>query len=87
MTEKLQLHVNTFGPRVPSEFRRQLFPVTRGKNVSETPGSPWENGYVDSFNGKLRDELLNGEIFETLWEAQVMVEQWRVEHNTIRPHS
>ena len=46
-----------------------------------------ENGYVESFNGKLRDELLNGEIFETLLEAKVLVERWRVEYNTFRPHS
>jgi transposase InsO family protein len=51
------------------------------------PGSPWENGYVESFNGKLRDELLNREVFETLWEAKVLIERWRVEYNTIRPHS
>ena len=47
----------------------------------------WENGYNESFNGKLRDELLNGEIFFTLREAQVLVEQWRQHYNTIRPHS
>ncbi len=52
-----------------------------------TPGSPWENGYCESFNGKLRDELLNGEIFYTLREAHVLIEQWRVHYNTIRPHS
>jgi len=51
------------------------------------PGSPWENGYNESFNGKLRDELLNGEIFNTLQEAQVIIEQWRQEYNTFRPHS
>jgi transposase InsO family protein len=51
------------------------------------PGSPWENGYVESFNGKLRDELLNREIFMTLWEAKVLVENWRKEYNQIRPHS
>lgn len=51
------------------------------------PGSPWENGYNESFNGKLRDELLNGEIFYTLKEAQVMIERWRHHYNTIRPHS
>jgi len=47
----------------------------------------WENGYCESFNGKLRDELLNGELFYTLREAQVLIEQWRVYYNTIRPHS
>jgi putative transposase len=51
------------------------------------PGSPWENGYVESFNGKLRDELLNREIFTTLFEAKVLIENWRREYNTIRPHS
>ena len=51
------------------------------------PGSPWENGYIESFNGKLRDELLNLEIFDTLLEAKVLIERWRREYNQIRPHS
>ena len=51
------------------------------------PASPWENGYVESFNGKLRDELLNGEIFYTLKEAKVLIERWRQEYNRLRPHS
>ena len=51
------------------------------------PGSPWENGYVESFIGKLRDELLDGEIFDTLLEAQVVIENWRREYNQFRPHS
>ncbi len=51
------------------------------------PGSPWKNGYVESFNGKLRDELLNGEIFTTLQEAKVLTEVWRREYNQVRPHS
>ncbi len=51
------------------------------------PGSPWENGYIESFNGKMRDELLNGEIFDTMQEARILIEQWRKEYNTIRPHS
>ena len=51
------------------------------------PGSPWENGYIESFNGKLRDELLNREIFMTLTEAKVLIEQWRQEYNQVRPHS
>jgi putative transposase len=51
------------------------------------PGSPWENGYIESFNGKLRDEFLNGEIFYTLLEAQVLIERWRRYYNTKRPHS
>ncbi len=51
------------------------------------PGSPWENGYIESFNAKLRDELLNGEIFETLLKAKVLTEEWRKEYNAVRPHS
>ena len=51
------------------------------------PGSPWENGYIESFNGKMRDELLNGELFDTMFEARIIIEQWRHEYNTIRPHS
>ena len=51
------------------------------------PGSPWENGYCESFNGKLRDELLNGEIFYTLKEAKIVIEGWRRHYNTVRPHS
>jgi len=50
-------------------------------------GSPWENGYIESFNGKLRDELLNREVFTTLEEARVLIEQWRRDYNQIRPHS
>lgn len=51
------------------------------------PGSPWENGYVESLNGKLRDEVLRGEIFYTLQEAKILVERWRRHYNTVRPHS
>ena len=51
------------------------------------PGSPWENGYNESFNGRLRDECLNGEMFYTLKEAQVIIEDWRNHYNHIRPHS
>jgi len=51
------------------------------------PGSPWENGYNESFNGKLRDELLNTEIFYSLKEAQILIEQWRIHYNEVRPHS
>ena len=51
------------------------------------PGSPWDNGYIESFNARLRDELLNGEIFDTLLEAKVLIERWRVHYNQVRPHS
>jgi transposase InsO family protein len=51
------------------------------------PGSPWENGFIESFNARMRDELLNGEIFFTLLEAKVIIEMWVKHYNTIRPHS
>jgi putative transposase len=57
------------------------------KTLFIEPGSPWENGYIESFNGKLRDELLNREIFTTLTEARVLIEEWRQEYNQVRPHS
>ena len=57
------------------------------KTLYIEPGSPWENGYIESFNGKLRDELLNGEIFDTVTEARVIIERWRNHYNRKRPHS
>ena len=57
------------------------------KGLYIEPGSPWENGYRESFNGKLRDECLNGEIFYSLKEAQTVIESWRTHYNTRRPHS
>ena len=57
------------------------------KTLFIEPASPWENGYVESFNGKFRDEFLNGEIFYTLREAKVLIEGWRREYNRVRPHS
>lgn len=66
---------------------REWLPRLGVKTLYIEPGSPWENGYNESFNGKLRDELLNGEIFYTLQEAKVLIERWRQHYNTIRPHS
>jgi len=57
------------------------------KTLCIEPGSPWENGYVESFNGKLRDELLEREAFDTLLEAKLLIERWRQHYNTVRPHS
>lgn len=57
------------------------------KTLFITPGSPWENGYIESFNGKLANELLEREVFDTLHEAKVLIERWRVHYNTVRPHS
>jgi putative transposase len=71
---------------VAKELRQWLAKLGTGTLYIE-PGSPWENGYCESFNGKLRDECLNGEIFYSLKEAQVVIEKWRVLYNTLRPHS
>lgn len=57
------------------------------KTAFIVPGSPWENGYCESFNARFRDELLNGEVFHTLREAQILIERWRRHYNTVRPHS
>jgi transposase InsO family protein len=74
-----------------SEFTAQAVRAWLAKVGVQTlfiePGSPWENGYVESFHGKLRDELLNGEIFYTLLEAKVLIERWRQHYNRVRPHS
>ena len=71
--------------QVLNKLRQVEVAVANGKSVG--PGSPWENGSNESFNGKLRDELLNGEIFYSLKEVQILTERWRREYNTIRPHS
>ena len=75
------------GPEMIATNLRRWLARLGTKAIYITPGSPWENGYCESFNGKLRDELLNGEIFYTLREAQVLIEQWRGQCNTIRSHS
>jgi len=75
------------GPEMVAKKLRNWLGRLGTKTIYITPGSPWENGYCESFNGKLRDELLNGELFYTLREAQVLIDQWRVFYNTKRPHS
>jgi putative transposase len=75
------------GSEFIAENVRGFLGVLQVNTAFITPGSPWENGYNESFNGKLRDELLNVEIFDTLLEAQVLVKRWRHEYNHFRPHS
>jgi len=75
------------GPEFTAHAIRKWLNRIGVKTLFIEPGSPWENGYIESFNGKLRDELLNREIFTTLFEAKVLIEQWRQEYNHIRPHS
>ena len=75
------------GPEFTAKLVRRWLGHVGVETLFIEPGSPWENGYNESFNGKLRDELLNGEIFYSLAQAAVLVEQWRREYNTVRPHS
>ncbi len=75
------------GPEFTATAVRDWLGRVGVKTLYIEPGSPWENGYNESFNGKLRDELLNVEIFTTLKEAQVLIEAWRQHYNTVRPHS
>jgi len=76
-----------YGPEMTAKVVRDWLAQIGSKTLFIEPGSPWENGYCESFNGKLRDELLNGEIFYSLAEAIVLIEAWRRHYNTIRPHS
>ncbi len=75
------------GPEFTAREIRRWLAKIGVKTLFIEQGSPWENGYIESFNGKLRDELLNREIFTTLEEAKALIEQWRREYNGIRPHS
>ncbi len=75
------------GSEFTAKAVREWLKAVGVKTLFITPGSPWENGYNESFNGKLRDEVLNVEIFDTLLEAKVLIERWRWEYNHVRPHS
>lgn len=74
------------GPEFVAEAVRKWIAAVGAKTAYIEPGSPWENGYVESFNARLRDELLNGEIFYSLCEAQIVIENWRRHYNAVRPH-
>jgi putative transposase len=75
------------GPELTAKALREWLNDLGVKTLFIEPGSPWENGYIESFNGKFRNELLDREIFTTLMEAKVLIENWRREYNEIRPHS
>lgn len=75
------------GPEFVARLLREWLAKLQVKPLFIEPGSPWENGYIESFNGKMRDELLKREIFYTLQEAQILIERWRREYNHLRPHS
>lgn len=75
------------GPEFIARALQAWYRVLTVASLLIEPGSPWENGYGESFNGKSRDELLNGELFYTVYEAQVVIQRWRRQDNTQRPHS
>jgi putative transposase len=75
------------GPEFVAKAVQRWITAVGAKTAYIAPGSPWENGYVESFNARLRDELLNGEIFYSLWEAKIVIESWRRHYNTKRPHA
>ena len=75
------------GPEFIAQKVRDWIEAVGAKTAYIEPGSPWENGYCESFNARFRDELLNGEIFYSLKEAQIVIEEWRKHYNTVRPHS
>jgi transposase InsO family protein len=75
------------GPEFTARAIRKWLGRMNVKTLFIVPCSPWENGYIESFNGKLRDELLNGEIFTKLTEDKVLIEDWRKEYNQVRPYS
>ena len=75
------------GPEFIAQAVREWIAAVGAKTAYIEPGSPWENGDCESFNGRFRDELLNGEIFYSLREAQIIIEEWRKHYNTKRPHS
>ena len=75
-----------YGPEFVARQLRDWLQGTGNQSLYIEPGSPWENGYCESFNGKLREECLNGEIFYSLKEARIVIEQWRQQYNRVRPH-
>ena len=75
------------GPEFVAEAVRRWGEAVGGQTTYIEPGSPWENGYCESFNARFRDELLNGEIFYSLKEAQIVIEEWRKHYKLVRPHS
>ena len=76
-----------YGPEFIAKAVREWIAAVGARTAFIEPGSPWENGYCESFNSKLRDELLNGEVFYSLAEARIVIESWRQHYNTQRPHS
>ena len=77
------LHLSEFTAQAVRDWLKRV----GTKTLYISPGSPWENGCIESFNGKLANELLEREVFDTLYEAKVLIERWREHYNMVRPHS
>ncbi len=88
MSRGIPTHIRSdHGPEFIARTLKQWLNALQVAPLSIDPRSPWENGYVESCKGKMREQLLNGELFYTLKAAQIMTERWRTHDNTIRPHS
>ena len=87
ITYQQRIFPTCYGPEFVAQAVRDWINAVGAKTAYIEPGSPWENGYCESFNARFRDELLDGEIFYSLKEAQILIEQWRKHYNTKRPHS
>jgi transposase InsO family protein len=87
ITSRQRSFPTCYGPEFIAQKVRDWIAAVGAKTAYIAPGSPWENGYCESFNARFRDELLNGELFYTLREAKILIEQWRIHYNTVRPHS
>ena len=74
------------GPEFVAKILRNWLKSISPETAYIEPGNPWQNGYCESFNGKFRDQFLNGELFYSLNEARILIEQWRIHYNTVRPH-
>ena len=75
------------GPELIAKTVQTWIAAVGAKTAYIAPGSPWENGYIESFNARRRDELLDGEVLYTLKEAQIVIESWKRHYNAIRPHA
>ncbi|MEY8798768.1 transposase, partial [Leisingera sp. XS_AS12] len=87
ITSQRPIFPTCYGPEFVAKDVRAWIEAVGAKTAFIEPGSPWENGYVESFNARLRDELLDRELFYSLREAQIIIESWRKHYNTKRPHS
>jgi len=82
----IYLKLRYYGPEFVATILRDWLKSIGTETAYIEPGSPWQNGYCESFNGKFRDQFLDGELFYSLNEARILIEQWRIHYNTVRPH-